>query len=471
MKQFGDMPIRDKLVAVNVLISSVVLLLSSTAYFIHDTVSYRNTLTSELTGLANVVAFNCRAALTFDDPSVAKGVLSSLSGKQDFVAARVFDADGKAFAEYGKTDRDSSDEQTAPRSLKPGHYYDRWDVCIVVPVVFEGDTIGTVHIRHSLHGCRTRLIQYGIIVLAILGIATLMAWLLSQNLQKLVTRPLADLAQTALRVSRERDYAIRAERSSNDEIGILVSSFNDMLSQIQKRDEGLIFSARELREYQDELRSLASQLMLTEEKERRRIAEEVHDTICQILVISKLKLELLVKKAPEEHRRELQQIAEFLGESIDRIRTLTFELSPPVLYELGLTAALNDLAERTAKKHGVAVSFEGRDLAVALPEDVGFLVYRAVQELLVNAVKHAEPDHITVALRKNANHLEIAVADDGVGCDMNKFGAAKHTSDGGFGLFSIRERLRHINGHMTMNSSPGKGTEVRMTVRTQAGTG
>jgi PAS domain S-box-containing protein len=230
--------------------------------------------------------------------------------------------------------------------------------------------------------------------------------------------------------------------------------------------------------YQEQLRSLASQLSLAEERLRRRIATELHDHISQNLAISKIKLESLTDPAKPDLAKSLNEVIDLLAQTIDVTRSLTFEVSPPVLYELGFEAAVGWLARQTKQRFGLEVEFTDDGKSKPLDTDIRVLLFQAVRELLVNVVKHAKAGKAKVTtarltgsgpgLRRDVSsggrdHIRITVEDDGVGFDVSSTSTnAGDYSKGGFGLFNIRERLDHIGGSVDIRSRPGHGTRVTL---------
>ncbi|MCX5795913.1 MAG: sensor histidine kinase [Elusimicrobia bacterium] len=206
--------------------------------------------------------------------------------------------------------------------------------------------------------------------------------------------------------------------------------------------------------YQEQLRCLAAQLSLTEERERRALAADLHDHIGQTLAAARLKLSALAGT------RETEAVRALLDEAIQYTRSLTFELSSPVLYELGLAPALEQLAERMQEKHGLGIEVHDDGAAKPMDDEVRVVLFKAVRELLMNVVKHARAGRATVALRKVDRAVEISVADDGVGCSAEQ--AAASAGSGGFGLFSIREGLRHCGGEFAIRPRAGRGTEATL---------
>ncbi len=214
--------------------------------------------------------------------------------------------------------------------------------------------------------------------------------------------------------------------------------------------------------YQKQLRSLASELSLAEERLRRRLATDVHDHIGQNLAISKIKLESLRQSVPSPQlAASLAEISEMLAQTIESTRSLTFELSPPVLYELGFEAAVEWLVRQTRQRHGLAAEFETDGRAKPLDNNVRVLLFLAVRELLVNVAKHARAQNVTVSSRRLTNEIQVSVEDDGIGFDTHRVASQDHRT-GGFGLFSIRERLGHIGGRLEVESRPNRGTRVTL---------
>jgi signal transduction histidine kinase len=220
--------------------------------------------------------------------------------------------------------------------------------------------------------------------------------------------------------------------------------------------------------YQDHLRSLATELTLAEERERRSLAISLHDRIGQGLAVAKLKLETLKHLLPIEHRASLDGISTLIKQIVSDTRSLTFEISPPILYELGLGKAVIWLGENTTRLYGLPVRVECEQDLSELTEGMSVMLFRSVQELLVNAAKHSQASHVSVCLSNAGPGVRAVVEDDGVGFDAAS--RSRHPSAAsGFGLFSIRERISHMGGCVRIESSPGRGARIELTVPTSFG--
>lgn len=218
-----------------------------------------------------------------------------------------------------------------------------------------------------------------------------------------------------------------------------------------------------LLQYQDQLRSLASALSLAEERTRRRIATDVHDHIGQNLAMVRIKLQVLAESVHDaEQAGTARQISDMIAQAIESVRSLTFEISPPVLYELGFEAAVEWLLRKARNQQALTTTFLDDGRKKPLDENVRVFLFQAVRELVTNVQKHAKAKTLTVSISRVNNDIQVHVTDDGVGFDKEKVGAV-YPNPRGFGLFSIRERLSCIGGRLKIDSAPGKGTDITVT--------
>jgi signal transduction histidine kinase len=206
---------------------------------------------------------------------------------------------------------------------------------------------------------------------------------------------------------------------------------------------------------------VSSELLQTQERERRQIAIEIHDRIGQALAVTKIQLGALTAMLENPAKlAAVEDIRKLITQAIQDTRTLTFELSPPVLYELGLQAALEWLAETIQAQNGLQVFVAGNQNEESLDTSRKVFLFRVVRELLFNVLKHAEAQKVHVQVSKAAESIYIQVTDDGRGIDPHCLNAqdSDANQDHSFGLFSIREQLRHYNGQLTLKAKEGKGT-------------
>ena len=219
----------------------------------------------------------------------------------------------------------------------------------------------------------------------------------------------------------------------------------------------------ELLSYQTKLRSLTKELLLTEERERRRIASELHDRIGHALTNVSIKINMLKEaKTITDKNIILNDINKLIAQSVQDVQSLIFEISPPILYDIGLSAAIDWLAEQMSKEYGLEITFKSDDVLKPMDTNIRALVFRAVHELLFNVVKHANAKSVKVSVIRQERELKISVEDDGIGLPVG--GLNEKPDSSGFGLFSIRERLSHLDGHLTILSGSKQGTLVEINI-------
>jgi PAS domain S-box-containing protein len=217
-----------------------------------------------------------------------------------------------------------------------------------------------------------------------------------------------------------------------------------------------------LKAYHEQLQSLASEASLAEERERRRIAAELHDSVGQMLAACRIKLGALSSTMPPDHDSEaFQDVLSLMERCIQSTRALTFQLSPPVLYELGFLPAVDWLTEQVSELYGIRTRFVDRFGGPKLDEDISVLLFQATRELLFNVAKHARATEATVTVANTAERVLIVVEDDGVGFEVPGI-ALQPGVEGGFGLFNIRERLSHFGGGLDVESAEDAGSRVTL---------
>ena len=216
--------------------------------------------------------------------------------------------------------------------------------------------------------------------------------------------------------------------------------------------------------YQQNLKDLAEQLTLAEEKQNKLIATSLHDHVGQLLASSRLQLAALHDgMSKTEILSKTGQISKGLLQAIQATREVIFDLSPPQLNEIGLYAATADwMDEEVETKHGIKARLTGDDRVYNLDDNMRVLLFRSIRELLMNVVKHARANCVDVNIQETAKDLEITVRDDGKGFHYNP--KMMRLKSSGIGLFSIQERAASFGGYLDIESSPGKGTSIKLSI-------
>ncbi len=221
-----------------------------------------------------------------------------------------------------------------------------------------------------------------------------------------------------------------------------------------------------VRRFQKRLRSLMFRLSSTEEHERRQLAEGLHDEVGQALALIKCRLQSLGELvASEECNRSLKEVIQLVDDAITRTRLMTSNLSPPVLYKIGLEAALEWLVRQFNEKASIKYSLAVTGRFRPIEDELRILVFRITQELLTNTLKHSKAKKVNILFYRGGDRLQLVVADDGVGFNASEIDANHQC----FGIFNIREKLQDIGGHFNLKTEVGKGTCVTITIPSRMG--
>jgi PAS domain S-box-containing protein len=215
-------------------------------------------------------------------------------------------------------------------------------------------------------------------------------------------------------------------------------------------------SEHEVRLYQMRLRSLMADLLVTEEHERRILSVDLHDGLSQTIALTQIKLSALRGCVDAKQQKAVDVIRDLVEQANRTARSISFELSPPILHDLGLEPAVQWLAENIHERYGLQVVLEDDGQPKPADEMTRVILFRSIRELLINAAKHAQAQRVRVSLKREQDQLDAVVEDDGVGMTPD-LGIVE-----GSGLLSIQERLRHVGGSMRIDSQPGRGTKIRL---------
>lgn len=273
-RRFERLSIRSQLAWLAGLASGIALLLACAAFLAHETFTFRGSMVQFLTTRAEILAYNSTSALLFRDPDVATEALAGLRFDPRIRSAGILARDGELFAHYR---RETDGDVVPPPEAPPGgigHRFAHGALLLFRPIVSEGERIGTVYLESDLVEFEARIRRYATIAGAVLVLALVAGTVLSFQLQRIIARPILRLVETMGVVTAKRSYSVRADVQAGGELGLLVEGFNEMLGEIERRDE-------ELRRARDELEA--------------RVAERTHD----------LKVENRERRQAEERFRSL----------------------------------------------------------------------------------------------------------------------------------------------------------------------
>lgn len=280
---------------------------------------------------------------------------------------------------------------------------------------------------------------------------------LSRLAEEIIARPQDFWVNENENVTRDgrRVWVSWSNRAIRDEAGRPVGIMAVGVDRTLQREMDV-----ELRRSRENLRTLAARLAAAERRERREIAGMLHDNLGQLLVFAKMALSAAAETPDEEQAQRLRTVRQYLEEAIAFTRSLTTQLSPPVLAQLGFGAALQWLGDDLERRHGIAIRVESEELD-QIDQEIAVLLFQAVREALYNAIKHAQADEVTVRATSKGTHVLIEVVDNGVGFELTSLDVGVGR-EGGFGLFNIREQLGYLGGHLEIDSEPGAGTRVAL---------
>jgi len=508
MRSFRDISIQHKLVAINMVTSSVVLSLACATFLAYELVAYRKSVTQQLSTGAQIVAQASTAALAFEDRRSAMETLATLRAEPNVVAGCIYTKDDRPFAAFlrGEARRD------LPRHPGPsGARFVDHHLIFFQPIVFDGERIGTVYLKRDLDDIYARLERYAGIVLGVWLLATLAAYLLSSRLQRVISEPTLRLAEMAGRVSAEQNYSLRAVKRGNDEIGVLVDSFNQMMEQIQARTRDLDYAREALERHVVELcDEIASRQRVQDELLAAKQAAE-ESSRAKSVFLANMSHELRTPlNAIIGYSEMLREDAEEAGQQkpipdLERISTAGRHL-------LALINSVLDLSKAEAGKtellwEDVAVTQIFADAASALAPlarqnrnqlnmhcapnvrsiHVDAVKFRqSLYNVLSNACKFTRNGTVTVDVLsvsvQRTEYVEWRVSDTGIGIQPEQMrslfqpfsqGDASTTrkfGGTGLGLAISRRFCELMGGTITATSEPGKGSTftIRLPLAGQA---
>jgi signal transduction histidine kinase len=421
-------PLSRRLSWMNLFVSGSALLLASVAFLAYDQFTFRQTLVRNLSAQAQIIGSNSVTALKFNDPQAAENTLSALRSFPEILAAGIYAADGHVFARYSPnpaqgaiavaTVRSSTDEVVESRSD---------EVFLVRPIIFEGKKIGAVYIRSSLAALSHRFWRYILIAAIVLLVSLIVALLISAVYRQALVGPIVNLAQTAQRVSEEKNYSLRASPvEDKTEIGLLIDAFNDMLTQIQVRDQALLRAQGEL---EQRVQQRTQQLVAANHEleafsysvshDLRGPLQTMNGFVHMLATDYESKLDDRAREYLRQLRLSSRRMAELIEDllNLSRVSTTGMQAETVNLSELAKTVASNLQGREPARQ----VEFVIANCPVV--EGDTRLLQIVMENLLNNAWKYTSGHpqaRIEFGCEKRAMGTVYFVKDDGAGFDARQ---------------------------------------------------
>jgi signal transduction histidine kinase len=470
-----------KLMLVVLATTFLALLAYGAIMLIYDLRSYHDAWVKDLTTQASIIAEVSAPALEFNDPRTAQENLNLLSTRPAILLAAIYTASGEVFADYSTTE-----ERAIPTVLgsENGYFISGNRISVMHPILKNGTDLGAVYIR-ARYEARSRLLGYAMILGGVMMASLILALLITIWLQKALTKPLFAVTNVAREVMQRRDFSLRAEKFTEDEIGILVDAFNDMLGEVEKRARALENSNRSL-EHEMTERQAAQQALMHADKRKDEflatLAHELRNPLAPLL--NGLRILRLAgqdsaqaKEAQEVMERQLKQLVRLVDDLLDvsRITTGKLTVNPQVVELDGIMQAAIETCSAFIEKCG-------HTLEVVMPEGPVYLAGDNVRlaqvfaNLLNNSAKYTNPGgHISFVVQQSEGRIEVTVADNGIGitADMlpqifemfTQVDYSLERAHAGLGVgLALSRRLVELHGGTLTVASGGLGQGSRFTV-------
>ena len=503
---FSDLPITKKLMWIMHGSTLLAVLLASAFFGASEAISYRQATIDQIATLGGVIGTNSTAAITFEDSDLADQVLRSLDANDEVMSSHIFLSSGELFSSYrpeNTTAPDSNDvpdevqslvDATIETSSMQQKFAGLRYVDAVRPIIFDAEIIGYLHLRTSLGSFVATLQRIAIVALIVMLMAVIVAYILSSRLQSTVSFPILQLSGLMKRVSDDQDYSVRAVPRSGDEIGGLMRGFNDMLEQINLRDEKLAYANQELSDAFDEtLRAKEAAELASSAKSDflARMSHEIRTPMNGVLGMT----ELLMSSDLSGSKRKFAETIQHSGEALLAVINDILDFSKAEAGKLTLEESdfdvcdavegIVDLLYTRAQQRGV-------DLICAIDPSVTAYIHgdairlrQVLMNLVGNAIKFTSEGSIIVGLTQCETHagkpeLTFYVQDTGIGIASEQLGlvfdsfaqadvsTTREYGGTGLGLAISKQLVELMGGEIAVESIVGQGSTFKFSIPLKA---